>query len=87
MMLASQALYDALSQQTSLLSRDSFFPSDALGASIRYEAAINALGDEVLEVERSRSVQSQLNIVDGKFQSTVTDFNNDYAALKARIGG
>jgi hypothetical protein len=45
------------------------------------------LGDEVLEVERSRSVQSQLNIVDGKFQSTVTDFNNDYAALKARIGG
>lgn len=82
---AARDAYNVLLQQSSVLNSFTIFPSDVHSQLNRYELSIDTLESELLQVEDTKSVQAQLDVIDNQFQTTIVAFDSSYIALKVKL--
>jgi hypothetical protein len=75
-----------LNQQLSLMSSTMFFPADSLIREVHFDSALNALQDEMFEIQSSTSAQAQSVVVTVRLPATFATFQNDYQLLVQRLG-
>jgi hypothetical protein len=81
---ATQA-YNALSRQTQLLSNRFIYPSDALNKAVRYEASLDSLEAELLQLQSSTSFQFDQAILYTEIPTSLTASTAAYQALYVQL--
>jgi hypothetical protein len=81
---ATQA-YNTLSNQSSVLSINKFFPNDALKLAKRYEASLDVLEVELQQLEDSTSYQFDQGIITSSIPTSLTASNAAFHALYVQL--